>query len=89
MYLSQKSAAWRKHQKPQNFLDMGQAIQSDNLANKIIHLIMHLLMIKIMLSHCYCSSSFCSHQDLTVYFRKKIKAYEYCVKHRCCTQNNP
>lgn len=89
MYLSQKSAAWRKHQKPQNFLDMGQAIQSDNLANKIIHLIMHLLMIKIMLSHCYCSSSFCSHQDLTVYFHKKIKAYEYCVKHRCCTQNNP
>lgn len=53
-------------------LDMEQAIQDENLASKIIHLIKYLFIIKMMLSHCYCSSSFCSHQNLTVYFHKKI-----------------
>lgn len=71
IYLSQKSADWRKHQKLQNFLDMGQAKQGETLANKIIHLIKYILIIKMMLSHYYCSSSFRSHQNLTTYFHKK------------------
>lgn len=53
---------------------MGQAIvQGENLAHKIINLIKYLLVIKMMLSHCYCSSSFWSHQSHKIFPQENVK----------------